>query len=118
MALIKSTSSVPVNSSLAAVTTLYPDASYTLFVSVQNNSTNQTYSGVSPTTTFMTTYLNPSQTFDVISLSISGVTLTAKLVGNNSSGELDEDEEVLKRKMTNLSSLQKILRRAKNPYVI
>lgn len=74
--------------STANVSSLYPDASYSLFESVQNNSTNQTFSGVSPTTTFITTYLNPAQTFVDIGFSISGIILSAKLVGNNLSGDL------------------------------
>ena len=75
------------SSGTQTITSLYPDSVYSLDESVQNNSTNTSYSAISSVYQFTSANLAPTQSFG--SITFPGITTTSvKLVAANGSGDL------------------------------
>jgi predicted acyltransferase (DUF342 family) len=77
------TSLVVGTSTTHSVPSLYPDSSYTFFISAQNNTTNTNFGPQSSAGYVFTTNINPSASMG--SIAFSGTTYTAKLVSTSSS---------------------------------
>ena len=67
---------------------LYPDSVYSLYESVQNNSTNTNYSAISQAYSFTSVGIAPTQSFGSITSGFAVTTTSAKLVAANGSGDL------------------------------
>ena len=83
---IADTSKNVIGQNTSSIRNLYPDCSYTFYAAAQNSGV-ETYSDLSPTSVIYTKYLNPIS-FGSLSFPSPGTTYSAKLVGNNNSGDL------------------------------